>query len=131
MSSSMMNREQKRRAAKCLRSALLIFVAGLGYAAAVSVLHAGIPCLFHLLTGYKCPGCGVTHMCLALLEGDWESACQANPGLFFSLPVLAVFLFWYVVRYIRSGSRSFGSAQTVLGVVLVVYYLLYGIYGNL
>ena len=35
-----------------------------------SYIEAGHPCLFHMVTGYYCPGCGGTRAVIALLHGD-------------------------------------------------------------
>lgn len=41
-----------------------------------SLEKIGIPCTFHLLTGYYCPGCGGTRAVKALLAGRiWQSFC--------------------------------------------------------
>ncbi|MEE2738038.1 MAG: DUF2752 domain-containing protein [Planctomycetota bacterium] len=41
-----------------------------------------IPCLFRTLTGLVCPGCGMTHACLAFARGDFLSAWQDHPFCF-------------------------------------------------
>jgi hypothetical protein len=38
-----------------------------------------LPCPFHFITGIKCPGCGMTHACIALGRGDIETAWNYNP----------------------------------------------------
>ena len=34
-----------------------------------SYFDAGCPCLFHMVTGYYCPGCGGTRAVIALMHG--------------------------------------------------------------
>lgn len=46
------------------------------------------PCPFRWLTGYLCPGCGITALCLSLIHGDVRAAYEANPFLFCTLPFL-------------------------------------------
>ena len=41
-----------------------------------------VPCLFRTLTGLVCPGCGMTHACLAFARGDFQSAWQDHPFCF-------------------------------------------------
>lgn len=47
-----------------------------------------VPCPFYTVTGYLCPGCGVTRMIDALLHGDLSAAFGYNPFLMVATPVL-------------------------------------------
>jgi len=51
-----------------------------------------IPCPFHELTGYQCPGCGLQHSVRAVLHGNVKEAFAFNPLFPFLLT-----LFGYVV----------------------------------
>jgi len=44
------------------------------------------PCLFRLLTGLQCPGCGTTRALHHLLHGDVAGAFSLNPMLFVAVP---------------------------------------------
>lgn len=57
-------------------------------------------CLFRLLTGYDCPGCGSQRAFHALLHGDIASAWSYNPFVFFAVPT-AVF---YII--VENGRRT-------------------------
>ena len=50
------------------------------------------PCVFHLLTGLHCPGCGATRCLSALAHGDLPQALAYNPLLVVTLPLLAAAL---------------------------------------
>ncbi|GDX82750.1 hypothetical protein LBMAG42_45610 [Deltaproteobacteria bacterium] len=39
----------------------------------------GWPCPILAATGIPCPGCGLTHACVALLRGDWQTSLTTNP----------------------------------------------------
>lgn len=43
-------------------------------------------CMFHLATGYDCPGCGSQRAVHALLSGDFAGAFHANAFLFLLVP---------------------------------------------
>ena len=58
----------RKRWKRVLGYGILVICAGLLYAVFVKWSGIAIPCLFHLVTGLKCPGCGVTQMCVALLH---------------------------------------------------------------
>ncbi len=63
---------------------------GLLYGYVLIPLGLRLPCLFHLSTGLRCPGCGVTDLCLGLLHGRFVPAYNwgltlAAPGLLWLL----------------------------------------------
>lgn len=78
----------------------------------------GIPCPFRLLTGLKCPGCGVTTMLVDLMKLDVLGAYEANPILFLLLApslLLVVLLEWKgrkskAVRVLCTGLLSLAVA---------------------
>lgn len=47
----------------------------------------GVTCIIKNLTGYICPGCGITRACLSALRLELKKACMYNP-MFWSVPVL-------------------------------------------
>lgn len=47
------------------------------------------PCVFNLLTGLLCPGCGGTRALHALLHGDVAAAFAFNPLLFVAMGTAA------------------------------------------
>jgi len=53
----------------------------------VSDIHILIPCLWKAISGYECPGCGLTTAFIALLKMQWEDAWSANPMIFVLIPV--------------------------------------------
>lgn len=67
-----------------------IIAAGLIYLLLFKVCGIAIPCLFHQVTGWYCPGCGVTRMLLALLQFNFVQAFYANPLLLMLLPDAAL-----------------------------------------
>lgn len=51
-------------------------------------------CLFHELTGWWCPGCGMTRALHALVHGDAGQALHMNPLGVVMLAVLPAMLLW-------------------------------------
>ena len=47
-----------------------------------------IPCPFHYMTGYHCPGCGSQRAIHQILHGDLMAAFWINPLLLLSIPIL-------------------------------------------
>lgn len=57
------------RRSKPLPAGAGLLCAGLLYGYVLIPLGLRIPCPFYLVTGLRCPGCGVTDLCLGLLHG--------------------------------------------------------------
>ncbi len=112
------------------RHRLAYLVVGLGflYLLFLDLTGIGIPCLFHLVTGLKCPGCGVTTMVLSLSRLDFLSAYKANPFLLLTLP----FLFFEVVYagfYLPMKNKR-NKANDVLLILYAIGLLVFGILRN-
>lgn len=45
----------------------------------ITLFRQGFPCLFHLLTGLYCPGCGGTRASVYLLRGELLRSFQYHP----------------------------------------------------
>ncbi len=57
----------------------------------VSYFFTGSPCVFRLLTGVPCPGCGLTRAFFALFRFDFGQAFFFHPFIFLLIPI-AVFI---------------------------------------
>lgn len=90
-----------------------------------------IPCLFHETTGLYCPGCGVSHMCMALLRLDFEAAFRANSAIMMLLPVGLVIGLQMAVRYIREGKTQPTRIQTVVLLISTIILLVFTVIRNL
>lgn len=121
------------RLRKLFKLLVSLIAVGTAYAVFVSLTHISVPCVFNLATGLKCPGCGVTNMCLCILHFDIPGAWKSNPALLCLMPVIAVALAVTAYRYVKSGNANPGKyGDTVLGVcaaVLIVFGILRNIYG--
>lgn len=104
---------------------------GLLYAGFVSLTGWGIPCVFHLVTGLSCPGCGVSRMFMALLRLDFGAAWEANPAILALLPLGMVVLADILVRYVRTGRRVPGKFSNVAIVFMIAVLLVFGVMRNL
>lgn len=104
---------------------------GLLYAFVYQNTDFHIPCIFYKTTGWLCPGCGVSAMCISLLHLDFSAAFHYNPGIFIGLP----FLLWITVsviwKYIQTGETRLRPWQRKWTWVLLVYFLSFGIVRNL
>lgn len=114
-----------KRAQRLFIGAAALLAAGLLYAVFVGATGIAVPCIFRAITGLKCPGCGMTTLCMCLLRLDIPGAWSANPAAFLMLPLGAAVAVDMSVRYIRTGTKAADRFSTVsLGIiaaVLVVY----------
>ncbi|MCA1578484.1 MAG: DUF2752 domain-containing protein [Acidobacteria bacterium] len=60
-------------------------------------------CVFRLLTGLTCPGCGTTRALHAILHGELETAFMLNPLLLLASPLLVYAFMRYSVTVMRGG----------------------------
>jgi Protein of unknown function (DUF2752) len=58
-------------------------------------------CLFTLLSGYHCWGCGMTRGCMHLIHLDFQKAWDYNSRCFIALPVLCGLLLTEFIRTIK------------------------------
>ena len=118
------------RVRKLLAAGLGLLALGLGYAAFIRATGWALPCLFRQVTGLKCPGCGVTSMCLALLRLDFAAAFRWNPGLMLLSPFLGVLIALLIAQYIRIGSWRPKGWQTACLWAMLGLLLAWGVVRN-
>lgn len=62
--------------------------------------RVGPPCIFHLITGIYCVGCGAGRASVALLHGDILSALDYNLIFVVLLPFLAYYIAKIYIHYV-------------------------------
>ena len=80
----------KKRAKNVLILFGIIIAVGIIYIVFNSLTGIGIPCVFHLITGLNCPGCGVSRMIISIINLDFEAAFRYNAALFVLSPVFLI-----------------------------------------
>lgn len=87
-------------------------------------------CLFHQLTGWNCPGCGMTRGLYALLHGDVRLALKDNALLVLTMAGLAVWSGWFTVRKLRNQPMRLNVSPR-LACAFVVLAVVFGVLRNL
>lgn len=121
----------KHRLLRLLRFYGLLLLAGGLYALVCTAFDVWIPCPFRTLTGYLCPGCGVSHLCLCLLRLELRGAWAANPAICALLPFGAVLTVRLSVRYVRDGSLRTTRTESLLLYAACAALLVFGVVRNL
>ena len=119
---------QEARLRKILLKYALLLGGCLLYLQAVLLTGLSLPCYFHLLTGLLCPGCGITRMLTALLQGDLAAAWQANGAVLAALPLLLALIIYDEAQYVRA--RPAHVPDWLLW-LLLAYFGVFGVVRNL
>ena len=126
-----MTDEEKKRAKRLLREIGWILVMGTAYAIWFSFTGIGIPCPIRAVTGYRCPGCGITHCAVNLLHGRVREAFEANQFVFILAPFGLIYGIWRAVRYIRDGSEEISIPETTVFAILFILAIAFAFYRNI
>lgn len=66
----------------------ILVILGFLYYLFILTFHMAIPCGIYQLTGYKCPTCGITRMCLHIGQFRFREAIKDNAMVFFLWPFI-------------------------------------------
>lgn len=108
------------------------------FATAVLILYllvfktygAGIPCLFNKITGYKCPGCGMTHALSELTKGNIIGAWKYNSLSITAFPVICLYSLYRIIS--EKVLRREGFYKWELAFLIIIFFvvILYGCIRN-
>lgn len=77
---------------------MLTGIAGAVYLWIVLKTGHGLPCVFYKLTGWQCPGCGMTRAVVEIYKGNYEKAMQYNMLSLTVLPLVGIYVLYRLVR---------------------------------
>jgi hypothetical protein len=87
------------------------------------VTSIGVPCVFHELTGFYCPGCGITRAALSLLTLDFYQSFRYNPLVFLILPLY--------IAYAMANKKQMRRISTVIMAVMLIVTIAFGLLRNI
>lgn len=91
-----------------------------------------IPCLFHKITGYYCPGCGITRCLFSLLQGKIYQAFMYNQLVFILLPFIILYFIYTTYIYIFNKKNTLiNKIPNYIYIILLIIVISYGIIRNL
>lgn len=90
----------------------------------VQMIRQGFPCLFKLLTGLYCPGCGGTRAVRALLHGEVLLSLQYHPLVLYTVVVTGAELLSLGVARAAKNPRLYLGHETLfvyiaVGIVII------------
>lgn len=118
---------------------VIVLAAALFAAAALLYLYftgegegAGIPCVFHQVTGLYCSGCGTSRALRSVLHLDFYQALRYNAIFTLGLPAMAVYFGALGISYIRFGKDKIsGKVPMAIVWIFIALALVYGILRNI
>ncbi len=120
----------KERFIKVVKYIVVIVIIGIFYAGVCAYTGFGIPCFFRKMTGLKCPGCGMTHMVLAMMRLDFRTAFLENQFVFVLMPVMAVAAAWHTVQYIKNGRAEMKKFESAACYCVIALAVVWGVVRN-
>ena len=117
----------KKRTFKTIIFFMLLF----GYYLFMKHTGLGIPCPIRYFFHIQCPGCGISHMLLSLLQGNYRKAFFYYPVIFVSLPFLTYLIVKMLYGYLFCKTIHLSRIENA-GIILLIFVLiLYTVYRNL
>ena len=93
------------------------------------LLDVGIPCLFYEITGYYCPGCGITRLLFFLLKLDFYQAFRYNPLIFILIIITGIY--WLVKFILKKFMNISIEIPNYVYYILLVIVIIFGILRNI
>ena len=108
-----------------------VLIAGFAYLIVITFTNLRIPCIFHLITGYDCPGCGVTRMAYALAHLRFREAFASNPYMLCLLPFVIPYAAYRSKKFLDGSEDHYSRIETVILSLLLLGAVLFGIVRNM
>lgn len=90
-----------------------------------------IPCIFHMITGFYCPGCGITRCIIAILNFKFYQAFRYNPLILILLPFLTLYIIYKIYIWLFNKEDKITSKLTGYPIYcLIIVLIVYGILRN-
>lgn len=91
-----------------------------------------IPCPIHKITGYYCPGCGITRCLFYLMTLDIKKAFRSNQLVFILLPFIALYFFYNIYLYIFDKKDTImKKIPNYIFIIILIIVIAFGIVRNL
>ena len=124
--------EKKKRLKNLFFVAIILVIVAIAY----YFLYKNFPqlalkCAFYEVSGFKCPGCGVTHMLVHFIELDFVKGIEHNVFLGATFPFVGYVIAYSCYLYVmdKKGSKVFNVSCIVYVIMLFVWGIVRNIIG--
>lgn len=120
-----------------LRTALVLCAGAASVAGAFYLYHHDpysypLPCIFYVITGLYCPGCGAGRACYSILHLRFKDAFCYNPLMTLLLPLLGLYIAARAIDWmVTGGNHVDGKISVKLLVWILVIVFIYGVLRNI
>ena len=109
---------------------LFLFICACIALIAFKYFNIGIPCPIKTLTGFDCPGCGITRCILSIFELNFYQAFRYNMLVFCLIVLYVLYLIARLVKYIFKKDSKIIIPDYVY-IILIVITIVFGILRNI
>lgn len=95
-----------------------------------SITNIGIPCIFKLITGYKCPGCGITRCLFSLIKLDFKSAFSYNQLVTILIIPFIIYYIYLNYCYIFKKDNKYKFIVNNISLILIFISIIFGVIRN-
>lgn len=111
---------------------MLIGIIGILYIYFFNHFKIKVPCIFHEITGFYCPGCGMTRCLNALLHFDFYQAFRYNMLMILLIPFFTIYLCgWIYLKVTKKEVKWKNLFPDWVWYVLLIIVILFGILRNI
>ena len=122
----------KKRIKKVIFILMLLLLILYGYYFLTLNYGINIPCLFNKVTGYYCPGCGITRCLFSIMSGHFYKAFNYNRLVFILLPFIFLYLIYNIYLYVfNKEDKIIKKIPNIIWLVLIIIVLLFGVIRNI
>ncbi len=93
--------------------------------------NVGIPCIFKLITGYDCPGCGITRCLFSLINLDIKSAFNYNALVTILIVPFVIYYCYMNYCYVFGKNNNLKKYVNKISIILLFVCFVYGIIRNI
>ena len=121
----------KDRLKKVIVRNLVFLTLFISYYLLYSYTSIGIPCIFKLITGYDCPGCGITRCLFSLVKLNIKEAYNFNQLVTISIIPFVIIYLYYTYCYVYDKKNRLKVYINKMSIYFLIIVILFGIIRNI